>query len=164
MTERQDKLLREHLRELGDLSGIVHDLNSDEVIGGNQRSRIMRDGAITIERTHEPATRTGTVAEGFVVWEGERYSYRQVRWSPEQCAKANIVANHDGGDWDHDILANNFDVADLLKWGFEEGELGIPGFGDGEGDGEESGDQAEREVECPKCGHTFVPGKDKDDE
>ncbi len=32
------------------------------------------------------------------------------------------------GDWDFDILANNFDVPDLLEWGFNEKELLGAGF------------------------------------
>lgn len=31
------------------------------------------------------------------------------------------------GEWDFDALANNFDVSDLLEWGFRSYELGIPG-------------------------------------
>lgn len=33
--------LKANIEELGDLSGIVHDLNSDEIISGNQRSKII---------------------------------------------------------------------------------------------------------------------------
>ncbi|GAF99231.1 unnamed protein product, partial [marine sediment metagenome] len=29
------------------------------------------------------------------------------------------------GDWDLDALANNFDLSDLVEWGFEEGEFGL---------------------------------------
>lgn len=32
------------------------------------------------------------------------------------------------GDWNFDILANNFDVPDLLEWGFTEKELQLGGF------------------------------------
>jgi len=37
LTEKQFKLLERDLKELGDLSGIVHDINSNEIISGNQR-------------------------------------------------------------------------------------------------------------------------------
>ena len=117
--------LRRWLGELGDLSGIVHDLNSDEIIGGNQRGRVFDVNQCEIELVagpHEPDGQ-GTVAHGFVVWEGNRYAYRQVRWSARQCEKANIVANQAGGDWDAVILAAEFEASDLLEWGFAEGEL-----------------------------------------
>ena len=38
ITKKQYSDLETWLRELGDLSGIVHDLNSDEIIGGNQEA------------------------------------------------------------------------------------------------------------------------------
>lgn len=117
--------LRRWLAELGDLSGVVHDLNSDEIIGGNQRGRVFDVDECVIELVegpHEPDPQ-GTVAHGFIVWEGSRYAYRQVRWTPKQCEKANIVANQAGGDWDAVILAAEFEAADLLEWGFKEGEL-----------------------------------------
>lgn len=117
--------LRAWLEELGDLSGIVHDLNSDEIIGGNQRGRVfdINHAAIElVEGPHEPDEQ-GTVAHGFIVWQGARYAYRQVRWTPRQCEKANIVANSAGGDWDALILASEFETADLLDWGFEKDEL-----------------------------------------
>jgi len=130
ITERQFTDLRRWLRELGDLSGIVHDLNSDEVIGGNQRARVfdVNQCEVTLtEGPHEPDEQ-GTVALGYVTWEGKRYGYRQVRWTEEQAAKANVVANKAGGGWDWDVLANEFEVGDLLEWGFDEAELGMAGF------------------------------------
>lgn len=36
-----------------------------------------------------------------------------------------ISSNKDHGDWDFDILADNFDVDDLLGFGFSETELGL---------------------------------------
>ena len=117
--------LRRWLVELGDLSGVVHDLNSDEIIGGNQRGRVFDINHAAIELVdgpHEPDEQ-GTVAHGFVVWQGKRYAYRQVRWTPRQCEKANIVANQAGGDWDAVILASEFQAADLVEWGFENDEL-----------------------------------------
>jgi DNA modification methylase len=121
ITARQLSDLEKWLRELGDLSGIVHDLNSDEVIGGNQRSRVFDINRCEIELTdgpHEPDEQ-GTVALGWVIWEGKRYAYRQVRWTPEQCEQANVIANKAGGNWDWDILAKEFSTSDLMEWGFD---------------------------------------------
>ena len=66
--------LRRWLEELGDLSGIVHDLNSDEIIGGNQRGRVFdinQCEIVLVDGPHEPDGQ-GTVAHGFVVWQGAR--------------------------------------------------------------------------------------------
>ena len=125
--DKQFRDLRAWLLELGDLSGIVHDLVSDEVISGNQRMRaidIAKCEIVLTEGPHDPDAQ-GTVAHGYVLWQGAKYNYRQVRWTPEQCEKANIVANKAGGSWDFDVLANEFDIVNLLEWGFTAGEFGF---------------------------------------
>ena len=40
ITRKQAARLKETMTEFGDLSGIVHDLSTDEVISGNQRSLV----------------------------------------------------------------------------------------------------------------------------
>jgi DNA modification methylase len=125
--DKQFNDLRAWLLELGDLSGIVHDLTSDEVISGNQRMRaidVAKCEIVLTEGPHDPDAQ-GTVAHGYVIWQGAKYNYRQVRWDARQCEKANIVANKAGGAWDFDVLANEFEMGDLLEWGFEEIELGF---------------------------------------
>lgn len=138
INDRQLEDLTTWLAELGDLSGIVHDLNSDEIIGGNQRSRIFDINAcetVLVEELPVPDEQ-GTVAFGYVLWQGKKYAYRQVRWTERQAEQANIVANRAGGEWDFEILASDFEVHDLLAWGFDPVELGIIGKeskGEGEG-------------------------------
>jgi len=139
ITAKQYEALAIDLAELGDLGGIVHDLNSDEIIGGNQRSRVFDLNACDVALTEvlEEPDAQGTVAHGFIIWKGKKYAYRQVRWTERQCERANIVANKRGGTWDFDILANAFEQDDLLSWGFEPFELGIGGELEQEaGDGE----------------------------
>lgn len=41
----------------------------------------------------------------------------------EEEREYNIRSNKNQGEWDWDIMANNFDVKDLLDWGFQEFEL-----------------------------------------
>lgn len=129
ITTKQFTELKEWLRELGDLSGIVHDLNSDEIIGGNQRGRVfdINSCKITMLEEYPQPDEQGTVGWGFIIWEGKKYAYRQVRWTEKQCEKANIIANKSGGGWDFDTLANQWNIDDLLQWGFNGYELGIPG-------------------------------------
>jgi hypothetical protein len=133
ITERQFKDLERWLEELGDLGGIVHDLNSDEVIGGNQRARVFdilkaENAPIVLTDEFDPPTRQGTVALGFIQWRGEQYGYRQVRWTARQCEQANVVANRAGGAWDWDVLANEFEMGDLLEWGFTEFDFQMAGL------------------------------------
>ncbi len=125
ITEQQLQELEAFLRELGDLSGVVHDLNSDQIIGGNQRSKVfdINKCQIVIEHKMNRPDSQGTVGLGYVIWKGKRYSYRQVRWTPKQCEKANIIANKAGGDWDEELLAQYFKGSDLAKWGFSDDEI-----------------------------------------
>ena len=159
LSKKQHDQLKRDLLELGDLSGIVHDLNSGEIVGGNQRVKIfceIPNPKITISERYENPTKAGTIAHGYVDLNGEKYSYREVRWTPKQCQKANIVANKAGGEWDYSVLASVFDEKDLLDWGFEEWEFGkkneeLPGLEN------ISGQASEQTImhKCPKCGHEF---------
>jgi hypothetical protein len=117
--------LRAWMLELGDISGIVHDLNSDELISGNQRSKVIKINqcAIEIVKQLDQPDHQGTVALGFAIWEGARYSYRQVRWTAEQCRKANVLANKNVGVWDFSGLEENFPKLDLLDWGWTDTQL-----------------------------------------
>jgi len=166
ITRKQFSDLEKWLEELGDLGGIVHDLNSDEVIGGNQRARVFdilkaENAPIVLTDEFDPPTRQGTVALGYIQWRGERYGYRQVRWTERQCEQANIVANRAGGEWDWDVLANEFEMGDLLTWGFDETQLFgagmmVPDFQPVGIDEQPRLDQ-KSPVTCPECGAEFVP-------
>lgn len=153
ISKTQFDLLTKNLDELGDLGGIVHDLNSDEIIGGNQRIRVLTDCEIVIIEKFEQPTRTGTVALGYVIHNGEKYSYRQVRWTPRQAEKANITANKISGEFDFDILANEFDASFLVaECGFTEKELISGTFGS---EDEPSFGKDKELVTCPNCRHQF---------
>jgi len=43
----------------------------------------------------------------------------------EELEELNIRLNKNTGEWDFDILANEWEITDLLQWGFEPGELGL---------------------------------------
>lgn len=120
ITTKRFEQLRKSLEKLGDLSGIVHDLNSDEIISGNQRSTIFNINECDIEiitKLDKPDDQ-GTVAIGFVIWKDKKYSYRQVRWTSDLCDEANILANLAGGDWDMEALAD-WDIELLKGLGFD---------------------------------------------
>jgi hypothetical protein len=158
ITTKQFGQLGEWLDELGDLSGIVHDLNTDEIIGGNQRSRVFNINhcEIVLTETHAEPDAQGTVGLGYVIWRGNKYAYRQVRWNAHQCEKANVVANKAGGAWDFDILSNQFELDDLLAWGFEAAELGVGDVPDVEfKEYDESVADEVEYCECPACGHKW---------
>ena len=118
ITDKQLAKLEANIRELGDLSGIVHDLNTDEIISGNQRSRVIDINAceIVITEQYDEPDAQGTVAWGYVLFEGQKLNYRQVRWDEERRDKANITANSLGGDWDWDVLMAEWDISKLEEW------------------------------------------------
>jgi len=127
ITNKQLSDLEVWLSELGDLSGIVHDLNTDEIISGNMRSKVFDIDSCEIELTekYDQPDGQGTIARGYIIWQGKKYAYRQVKWTAEQCEKANIVANKAGGSFDFDKLANDFNIENLFEWGFTEFDLGL---------------------------------------
>jgi len=45
--------------------------------------------------------------------------------SDKEVEELNIRLNKNTGSWDFDTLANEFELDDLLEWGFDKGELGI---------------------------------------
>ena len=173
ISKREFERLQDSLARLGDLSGIVHDLNSDQIVGGNQRVRALdllgREPVITAR--FEKPTRTGTVAEGYYEIDGERYSYRQVYWDEARCKEANITANLAGGDWDWDELSS-WDVGDLSAWGFDPDTLHdwndnaanlremleseVPDFSPVP-EGEQPRLDQKAPITCPHCGMEFIP-------
>ena len=124
ITPAELEALRQNIVELGDLSGIVHEAQSDEIIGGNQRSKIININKCKIEivtEFPEPDSQ-GTIAIGYVIWSGQKLNYRKVIWNEAQRERANITANKLGGSFDLTIL-KHFNEKDLLKWGFKDEEL-----------------------------------------
>jgi len=62
----------------------------------------------------------------------------------------NIRLNQNGGEFDFDILANDFDPLDLVNWGFDLKDLDIKL--------EEGNEQEETEC-CKECGRKLAKGK-----
>lgn len=104
------------LEEHGDLGGIILNVRFNRLVGGHQRSsRLNAKSKIVIEKTYNPPTRAGTVAEGYIEDRGERFSYREVDWDEDQESSAMIAANKHSGKWDSAMLAEH--VNRLFKRG-----------------------------------------------
>ena len=123
ITKQRHARLTDTLTRLGDLGGIVHNLNTGEIIGGNQRMTVFNDGKAQIVETLDAPDEQGTVAHGYIVWRGHKFAYRQVRWDEATAAEANIAANMGAGDWNWDTLANQWDAAELTGWGMDAATL-----------------------------------------
>lgn len=134
ISESQLNLLEESLRDLGDLGGSVFNRKSKSWVGGNQRSKIFNqsgasldllEGEYEIEYTHQfpKPDKQGTIGLGYILWEGRRYSYREVSWSAKKEKRANIAANKLGGEWDNEVLREKWDKDVLLATGFTDREV-----------------------------------------
>lgn len=53
------------------------------------------------------------------------YPCLEVSFNPKKEKEANIRMNKNTGEWDFNVLANEFEMPDLLEWGFLEEEFGI---------------------------------------
>ena len=121
ITRKKFDRLTDTLDRLGDLGGIVHNLETDEIIGGNQRVKVFGEASsVEIIQTLDAPDAQGTVAHGFIVWHGNRYAYRQVRWDEATAAEANIRANIGAGDWDWGVIANEWDPVKLKGFGMDD--------------------------------------------
>ena len=100
ITKKQFEDLKASIDKFGLVDPII--INSDNtVVGGHQRLRIMREmGAELV-----PAVR--------------------VNLSKEDEKELNIRLNKNSGEFDLDILANNFEIDELKDWGFKDIELGL---------------------------------------
>lgn len=99
-------MLEKSMRAFGDLSGIVFNRRTGQLVGGHQRSKpLPKTAEIKIETHYAKPTEKGTVAEGYVLYEGERFSYREVDWDQQTEMAANIAANKHGGDFDNKLLS-----------------------------------------------------------
>jgi len=114
------------MKEFGDLSGVVRNVKTGNLIGGHQRCKHFDPSWKIAKDSHQD--NVGTVAQGYVETPWGRWTYREVDWPEQKEIAANIAANEHGGEFDlpglADLLgqldAGDFDM-DLL--GFTQDEL-----------------------------------------
>lgn len=122
ISEKQYNQLKTWMKKYGDLSGIVHNQTTGNIVSGNQRGSILdiTTAKITItEKLTKPA-KDGTLSTGYVVYEGNKFAYRLVRWTNKKEREALVIANHAGGEFDFDILGDSFADLPLGDWGFDQ--------------------------------------------
>jgi hypothetical protein len=141
ITKDDYKTLQDSLSEFGDLSGVIFNRTSNNLVGGHQRTNAFKqhkDAEVVLTEEFETPSKTGTVALGYVLVNGEKFSYREVEWDKDQEARANILANKVSGQWDYDMLANAFSVDVLEASGWKASELGFAMTKDEEGTDEDT--------------------------
>ena len=101
ITKKQYSDLKESIVSFGLVDPIIINKNGNIVIGGHQRLKICKE-----------------------------LKYKDVdcvvlELNKEQERELNIRLNKSGGEWDMDILANEFDIDELKEWGFKDIEFGF---------------------------------------
>jgi hypothetical protein len=104
-TEEALVKLKKSLSEFGDISGIVYNVRSKQLVGGHQRQKVLppKSQIVVTERYQKP-DKQGTVALGYVSTEDGQMSYREVDWSAEKEVAANLRANNPAGVFDDDAV------------------------------------------------------------
>lgn len=164
ITPEKLAMLKKALHEFGDLGGFVFNRKTKRLVGGHQRAKIFdAKSKVVVEKKYPKPTKTGTVAEGFVELNGERFKYREVLWDEVKEKADNIAANKGAGEWDQATLTEW--MKDLGEFGFD---LDLTMFDSVERHGffyepkfepgaeEEQGKlDLKKFVECPHCGKEF---------
>lgn len=118
ITDAKLQQLEKALKEFGDLGGFVFNRRTQNLVSGHQRAKLLDiKQSIKIETSYSRPTRTGTVAEGYVVLHGERFRYREVDWDEQREKAATIAANKSAGEWDNALLGEW--LTDLDDFGFD---------------------------------------------
>jgi hypothetical protein len=118
-TVTKEKLgaLKKSLKRAGSLDGIIWDRKKQVLWGGHQRVKILPpDSEIVITHRFDEPTAMGTVANGYVLFEGERITYREVEFDDETGEAALIAANKNAGSWDFPKLSEQFLNIDSKNW------------------------------------------------
>jgi hypothetical protein len=99
--------LKQSIKRFGNLSDVVRNIRTDQLVGGHQRTNGFKElgGTVHITERYEQPNSVGTVAIGHIQIGDERFGYREVDWSPEWETAANIAANRIQGEFDQDLLA-----------------------------------------------------------
>ena len=103
MTEKENSDLRKSLGKFG-LTELPLINKDNTIISGHQRVRLLSD-AYGLNKEIEV-----------------RVPMQQL--SEEDEKELNIRSNKNNGSWDWDKLANEFDITELIDWGFEDWEIG----------------------------------------
>ena len=97
------------IKEFGDLSGIVFNQTTGQLVGGHQRTEAFRrmggQARVIVSYRFPEPNRQGTIALGYVDYDNEQFSYREVQWDETREKSANIAANRIQGQFDLDLLS-----------------------------------------------------------
>ena len=118
LSQHDGKALAASMKEFGDLSAIVFNEQTQQLVGGHQRVEIMRKvlggGKVLITQRFEQPDAVGTVALGYVIYDGRQFPYRAVSWDLGRELAANVAANRIQGEFNLDLLGElNYELSQL---------------------------------------------------
>ena len=102
ITPKQLDALGKSMKEFGDLSGIIKNIRTGNLVGGHQRLKHF-DPAWPITK-RDQTDKQGTVALGEIQTPFGLWAYREVDWPEKREKSANIAANKHGGYFDIPLL------------------------------------------------------------
>lgn len=116
ISDHDFQALQDSIREFGDLSGIVFNVTTGQLVGGHQRvkafKRLSGQKQVVITQRYDAPDNKGTVAFGHVTWDNQFFPYREVEWDENREYAANVAANRISGEFDLDLLAEiNYKLA-----------------------------------------------------
>jgi len=78
-----------------------------------------------------------------------------IQLTDEQVNEFNVRLNKNSGSFDYDMLANEWEMFDLMEWGFTEDELMGIFHEEDEQEKKEDKKKKLKKQTCPSCGHEF---------
>lgn len=165
--DKQRKDFLQSLQTFGDLSGIVFNRSTQQLVGGHKRVAEFKEqhSELKISERLTKADASGTVAYGQVILEdGTRFAYREVEWAAPKEAAANLAANKWGADWllegvtdlmaeakdgGFDLAVTGFDLKEIETLTSDENPNASPG------QFPEVGANIKTEHRCPKCHYVW---------
>ncbi len=153
ITEWKLQALGKAMQEFGDLSGVIRNTRTGNLIGGHQRLKHFDPTWKINKEKHQD--NVGTVAQGYIETPFGRWTYREVDWTEEKEKAANIAANEHGGEFDLPALTElllelDTGAFDMDLVGFSQEELENLLAGHRAGDGEIKEDDFDADAEAEK--------------
>lgn len=131
LSKKQEQLLNNSIKKFGYVEIIAIDVDNT-ILAGHMRVKLLKKNKvkqIEVRVPNRPLTQK------------ERSDYV-------------IASNKVSGDWDFDLLANNFELPDLVEWGFDASEL-FEGLDQDEIEPEKKGAIPVKNNKCPNCEFEF---------
>jgi len=114
-------MLRDAMKEFGELGSIVFNIRTGRLVGGHQRVKNLDPSWPIVKEA--VTDKAGTVASGYIDTPDGRFNYREVEWDEQKEKSANIAANRHGGEFDDDLLAQL--MQELVETGYD---MNLTGF------------------------------------